>query len=103
MAALHQSIAFYQAHGITIQSVLTGGFTYRSKLFAARGGGTRRPTCTHKHPATVSLAFCNWLVMNCILNPKGVSDLKLIPSFSTATGVPSSGHALWKIGLRSNY
>ena len=57
----------------------------------------------HKDPATVSLAFCNWLVMNCILNPKGVSDLKLIPSFSTATGVPSSGHALWKIGLRSNY
>jgi transposase InsO family protein len=36
LAALHQSIAFYQAHGITIRSVLTDqGSTYRSKLFAA--------------------------------------------------------------------
>jgi transposase InsO family protein len=36
LAALHQSIAFYKAHGITIQSVLTDqGSTYRSKLFAA--------------------------------------------------------------------
>jgi transposase InsO family protein len=36
LAALHQAIAFYQAHGITIQSVLTDqGSTYRSKLFAA--------------------------------------------------------------------
>ena len=36
LAALHQSIAFYQAHGITIQGVLTDqGSTYRSKPFAA--------------------------------------------------------------------
>jgi len=36
LAALHQALAFYQAHGITIQSVLTDqGSSYRSKLFAA--------------------------------------------------------------------
>ena len=36
LAALHQAIAFYQAHGILIQQVLTDrGSTYRSKLFAA--------------------------------------------------------------------
>src|SRR6266850_562816 len=36
LAALHQTIAFYKAHGITIQSILTDqGSTYRSKLFAA--------------------------------------------------------------------
>ena len=36
LAALHQAIAFYQAHGILIQRVLTDrGSTYRSKLFAA--------------------------------------------------------------------
>src|SRR6187399_982582 len=36
LAALHQAVAFYQAHGILIQRVLTDrGSTYRSKLFAA--------------------------------------------------------------------
>jgi transposase InsO family protein len=36
LAALHQSIDFYKAHGIHIQSVLTDrGSSYRSKLFAA--------------------------------------------------------------------
>jgi transposase InsO family protein len=36
LAALHQSIAFYKAHGISIQSILTDqGSSYRSKLFAA--------------------------------------------------------------------
>ena len=36
LAALHQAIAFYNDHGITIQRVLTDrGPTYRSKLFAA--------------------------------------------------------------------
>ena len=36
LAALHQAVAFYQAHGIQIQRVLTDrGSTYRSKLFAA--------------------------------------------------------------------
>ena len=35
LAALHQAVAFYQAHGIYIQRVLTDrGSTYRSKLFA---------------------------------------------------------------------
>src|SRR5882672_769813 len=35
LAALHQAVAFYQAHGIHIQRVLTDrGSTYRSKLFA---------------------------------------------------------------------
>jgi len=35
LAALHQAVAFYQAHGIQIQRVLTDrGSTYRSKLFA---------------------------------------------------------------------
>ena len=35
LAALQQAVAFYQAHGITIQRVLTDrGSTYRSKLFA---------------------------------------------------------------------
>jgi transposase InsO family protein len=35
LAALHQAIDFYQAHGIRIQRVLTDrGSTYRSKLFA---------------------------------------------------------------------
>jgi transposase InsO family protein len=35
LAALHQAVAFYQAHGIQIQNVLTDrGSTYRSKLFA---------------------------------------------------------------------
>ena len=36
LAALHQAIDFYNAHGIQIQHVLTDrGSTYRSKLFAA--------------------------------------------------------------------
>src|SRR5882672_9050303 len=36
LAALHQALAFYSAHGITIQAVLTDrGSSYRSKLFAA--------------------------------------------------------------------
>jgi transposase InsO family protein len=36
LAALHQAVAFYQAHGILIQRILTDrGSTYRSKLFAA--------------------------------------------------------------------
>jgi transposase InsO family protein len=36
LAALQQALAFYQAHGITIQAVLTDrGSSYRSKLFAA--------------------------------------------------------------------
>ena len=36
LAALHQAVAFYQDHGITIARVLTDrGPTYRSKLFAA--------------------------------------------------------------------
>lgn len=36
LAALHQALAFYQDHGITIQAVLTDrGSSYRSKLFAA--------------------------------------------------------------------
>lgn len=36
LAALHQALAFYSAHGITIQAVLTDrGSAYRSKLFAA--------------------------------------------------------------------
>jgi transposase InsO family protein len=36
LAALHQALAFYKAHGIHIQRVLTDrGSTYRSKLFAA--------------------------------------------------------------------
>jgi len=36
LAALHQAVAFYQAHGIQIQRVLTDqGSTYRSKRFAA--------------------------------------------------------------------
>jgi transposase InsO family protein len=36
LAALHQALAFYQAHGITIQAILTDrGSSYRSKLFAA--------------------------------------------------------------------
>jgi transposase InsO family protein len=36
LAALHQALAFYQAHGITIQAVLTDrGSAYRSHLFAA--------------------------------------------------------------------
>lgn len=36
LAALHQALAFYTAHGITIQAVLTDrGSSYRSKLFAA--------------------------------------------------------------------
>ena len=36
LAALHQALAFYQDHGITIQSVLTDrGSSYRSNLFAA--------------------------------------------------------------------
>ena len=36
LAALHQALAFYQAHGIQIQRVLTDqGSTYRSKRFAA--------------------------------------------------------------------
>src|SRR5712675_1373205 len=36
LAALHQALAFYQAHGIHIQRVLTDrGSTYRSNLFAA--------------------------------------------------------------------
>ena len=36
LAALQQALAFYSAHGITIQAVLTDrGSSYRSKLFAA--------------------------------------------------------------------
>ena len=36
LTALQQALAFYQAHGITIQAVLTDrGSSYRSKLFAA--------------------------------------------------------------------
>ena len=36
LAALHQAVGFYPAHGIHIQRVLTDrGSTYRSKLFAA--------------------------------------------------------------------
>lgn len=36
LAALHQAVAFYSAHGIPIQAVLTDrGSSYRSKLFAA--------------------------------------------------------------------
>jgi len=36
LAALHQAVDFYQAHGIRIQRVLTDqGSSYRSKLFAA--------------------------------------------------------------------
>jgi transposase InsO family protein len=36
LAALHQAVAFYHDHGITIQAVLTDrGSSYRSKLFAA--------------------------------------------------------------------
>jgi len=36
LAALQQALTFYQAHGITIQAVLTDrGSSYRSKLFAA--------------------------------------------------------------------
>ncbi len=36
LAALHQAIAFYQAHGIQIERVLTDrGSSYRSRLFAA--------------------------------------------------------------------
>ena len=36
IAALHQAVEFYKAHGIQIQRVLTDrGSTYRSKLFAA--------------------------------------------------------------------
>jgi transposase InsO family protein len=36
LAALHQALDFYQAHGIHIQQVLTDrGSSYRSKLFAA--------------------------------------------------------------------
>ena len=36
LAALHQALAFYTAHGITIQAILTDrGSSYRSKLFAA--------------------------------------------------------------------
>lgn len=36
LAALHQALAFYSTHGITIQAVLTDrGSSYRSNLFAA--------------------------------------------------------------------
>lgn len=36
LAALHQALAFYSAHGITIQAVLTDrGSSYRSNLFAS--------------------------------------------------------------------